>query len=85
MTDELSDPGPGLCWTAVPDIVANTWVEVPVDDDGPQRWLRVVTVKPPSWTGERRWALAVADGADEWWIKAAPELVFRTADRDSPP
>lgn len=85
MTDDLSDPGPGLRWTSAPDMVANTWVELPIDDAGPQRWLRVVTVQPPPWMGERRWALAVADGADEWWIKVSPELVFRTSEAEWPP
>lgn len=84
-SDGLSDAGPGLRWESAPEMRANTWVEVPIDDDGPPRWLRVVTVKPPSWTGEWRWALAVADGPDEWWIKISPELVFRTADRETPP
>ncbi|TCK19831.1 hypothetical protein [Pseudonocardia endophytica] len=84
MPDGLHDPGPGLRWESVADIRASTWVEVPIDE-GPLRWLRVVAVKPPSWTGERRWALSVADGPEEWWIKVAPGLVFRTCDRETPP
>jgi hypothetical protein len=79
---DLPDAGPGLRWEPVPDMVVGTWVEVPVDDDGPPRWLRVVATKPPSWTGEYRWALSVRDDDGDWWVKVSPDLLFRVCDRD---
>jgi hypothetical protein len=88
VADDLSGPldpagpWPDSRWESVPEMDVGTWVEIPIDDDGPPRWLPVVAAMPPSWTGEYRWALVVADGPDEWWIKASPGLLFRTADRD---
>jgi hypothetical protein len=73
---------PDLRWESVPDMDIGTWVEIPVDEDGPPQWVPVVAVMPPSWTGERRWALAVGDEAEPLWIKVAPHLMFRTADED---
>jgi len=81
-SDDRGASGPDLRWESVPDMVVGTWVEIPVDDDGPPCWVPVVATKPPSWTGERRWALAVGDGWNPLWIKVAPHLVFRVADVD---
>lgn len=80
----FDDDGDGRdgCWSSPPEMRVGRWVEIPVDDEGPQAWMRIEVLLPPRWTHEHRWAVRVRRDGQSRWIKVAPWLRFRTADHD---
>lgn len=69
-------------WLSPPEMTTGRWVEIPVDDDGPQRWMRIEVLVPPQWTFDHRWALRLRRDGEDYWIKVAPWLRFPTLDHD---
>lgn len=58
------------------------WVQLPVADDAAPLWVRIGALLPPGMEGEHRWAIRVDRGAEHWWVKVAPHLMFPVCDVD---
>ncbi|MET0188392.1 MAG: hypothetical protein ABW212_05300 [Pseudonocardia sediminis] len=78
----FSDDVPDWCWQTPPEMGVGRWIEIPIDDDGSPRWMRVEVLMSPLQTLEYRWAVRAGRDGEHYWMKIAPWLRFRSCGQD---